>query len=350
LTSAALDRLLAVLVVAMATTGLATLRVGHPDGAWLFVAHGLLAGALAGAIAIKVRRSLPRALDSRRIESRLIAARRIGRVALSLLVTLVAAAALSGGWLWAASGEIVWLDGWILGRWTLLTLHAWIGLALVPLVVVHLLPRRWRLLRPGPATLRRAGGLLSRRSLLAGAALGALGLGAFASSAILEVVRGGSRRFTGSRWLPAGGVPPATTFFGEPVPAIDHARWRLEVTGAVVQARSFSLGDLRTLGALETTAVLDCTSGWALETSWTGIPLAALLEASGVVPGAREVAVRSVTGWSTVLPAAEIAGASLAWEVAGQPLPDANGAPLRLVVANRRGLDWVKWVNRIEVS
>jgi DMSO/TMAO reductase YedYZ molybdopterin-dependent catalytic subunit len=31
-------------------------------------------------------------------------------------------------------------------------------------------------------------------------------------------------------------------------------------------------------------------------------------------------------------------------------LPAGNGAPLRLVAPDRRGLDWVKWVDRIEVG
>src|SRR5215218_2508139 len=138
MTSASLDRLLALLVLAMAMTGLATLRFGHPTGAWLYVVHGLIAGALAAAVGLKLRHSVPRAL----------AARRFLRLGLALLVTFAVAAALTGGWLWVASGELVSVEAGSLGRLTVLTLHAWVGLALVPLVVVHLLPRRWRLLRP----------------------------------------------------------------------------------------------------------------------------------------------------------------------------------------------------------
>jgi len=36
--------------------------------------------------------------------------------------------------------------------------------------------------------------------------------------------------------------------------------------------------------------------------------------------------------------------------VAGEPLPAANGAPCRLVVPTRRGLDWIKWVTEIRVA
>ena len=336
MTTAALDRLLALLVIAMALTGLATLRAGAPDAAWVYLLHGLGAGALGAAIVVKVRRSLRPAVGRRRW----------GRVALGLAVTLAAAAALSGGWLWAASGELL-----SVGSWTVLTLHAWVGLALVPLVVVHLLPRRWRLLRPGPGAVRRAGGrLLSRRALLAAGGLAAAGVGAFGLTAVVERVRGGERRFTGSRWLPSGGVPPATTFFGEGPPPVDVAAWRVTVSGRVAAPTSWSLAELREIGDTERRAVLDCTSGWAIETDWRGMPLGAALDAAGVDSAATTGTVRAATGWSTVLPMGEARHCLLATEVAGQPLAIGNGAPVRLVVPDRRGLDWVKWVTAIEVA
>lgn len=336
MTSASLDRLLALLVVAMAATGLLTLRAGSPDTGWVYVAHGLLAGALGAAVTLKLRASLGRA----------VAGRRWRRLALGLLVTGAVAAALSGGWLWVASGDLL-----SIGSWTVLTLHAWVGLALVPLVLLHLLPRRWRLLRPGASAVRRAGPrLLSRRSFLAGTGLAVAGLGAFGLTRAVELVRGGERRFTGSRWLPRGGVPPATTFFGEPAPPLDPVAWRLEVRGRVQRPGSFTLAELRQLGETEALAVLDCTSGWALETAWRGIPLDAVLAAMGMDRDAASVTVRSVTGWAAVLPPADAAHCLLATGVAGRDLPVENGAPLRLVVPDRRGLDWVKWVTSIEVA
>jgi DMSO/TMAO reductase YedYZ molybdopterin-dependent catalytic subunit len=237
----------------------------------------------------------------------------------------------------------VWLDVAGLMRWTLLTVHAWIGLVLVPLVVIHLLPRRWRLLRPATGTLERARSrLLTRRSLLVGGGLVGAAVGLRGLVDAVEVLRGGQRRFTGSRWLPAGGVPPATTFFGEPAPAIDRATWRLRVGDAAV-----SLDDLRAMGEATATAVLDCTAGWALETDWQGVPLSTVVERGGL-SGDGDVLVRSVTGWATQLAPDELDGCLLAWGCAGADLPAANGAPLRLVAPGRRGLDWVKWIASIE--
>jgi DMSO/TMAO reductase YedYZ molybdopterin-dependent catalytic subunit len=323
--------MLAVLVLAMAGTGLMALRAGALESSWVFTMHGLLAGALLAAVAWKLRRSIRPAFAAGRWRS----------LAVALLVAVLVVATLTGGFLWVAAGRSL-----VVGTWTVLTLHAWLGLPLLPLLVLHLLPRRWRLLRPGTvgATSRR----LSRRSFVAMGGLAVAGLGAFASARLIELARGGEHRFTGSRWLPSGGVPPATTFYGEGPPSIDPDAWRLTVIGADGQRRSLGLADLEALGTLEQSAVLDCTSGWALETTWRGVPLPAVLGAAGAAPLAgRGMRVTSVTGWTTVLSLDEARAALLATGVAGHPLPSANGAPCRLVVPGRRGLDWVKWVGEV---
>jgi Oxidoreductase molybdopterin binding domain len=341
MSSAAVDRALAVLVVALAATGLISLRAGNADEGWLFLVHGLLAGALALAVARKLGASVPRAVRGHRYV----------RLAFGLVVSFLAIAALAGGYLWVSSREILWVDAGALGRWTVLTLHAWAGLVLVPLLVVHLLPKRWRLLRPNlrvPG--RRPSIQLTRRAFLAGGAMAVAGAGLWAGTSALELLAGGERRFTGSRFLPAGATPIPTTFLGEPTPAIDEASWRLNVEGAVDRPSLFDLAALRSMGDQELRAVLDCTSGWAVETTWRGVPLAAVLDASGVARTARQVEIRSVTGWATSLDLAEARRAVLAWSVAGGPLPAANGAPLRLVLPNHRGLDWVKWVGTIRVD
>ncbi|HEX9635468.1 MAG TPA: molybdopterin-dependent oxidoreductase [Candidatus Limnocylindria bacterium] len=336
MSTATLDRVLAVLIGAQLLTGLLSLRAGSPPTAPLFVAHGLLGGALGLAIVLKVRRSVPRA----------VAARRWGAIALSLVLLLATTAALAGGFIWVASGRIL-----TLGPWTVLTLHVLAALVLVPILAAHLLPRRWRVLRPPPRRISRNGanGLVSRRAALSVGALAVAGLAGWFAGNALDTLSGGLRRFTGSRWLPSGGVPPPTTFFGEGAADIDPLAWRLAVRGRVGRQLDLSLADLAALGEVEREAVLDCTSGWALRTSWRGVPLGAVLDAAGLHERAARVVVRSVSGWYAELPVDEARGAMLATSVAGRPLPQGNGAPCRLVVPDRRGLEWVKWVARIEV-
>ncbi|MGH2382886.1 MAG: hypothetical protein ACRDG7_16920, partial [Candidatus Limnocylindria bacterium] len=187
MSSAALDRLLAILLAIQLASGLLTLRSGVPTTAPLFWLHGLIGGALLVAALEKLRRSVVPA----------IRARRWRRLALGALLALLVAAALAGGFTWVASGRI-----WSIGPWTILTLHIWAALAIIPIVLFHLLPRRWRLLRPRP---NRGLPSVSRRTILASGGLLAMGAIAWGAANLLDVVRGGARRFTGSRWLPDGG-------------------------------------------------------------------------------------------------------------------------------------------------
>ena len=312
MSSAALDRLLAILLVVQLASGLLTLRSGVPATAPLFWLHGIVGGALLVAVVEKVRRSIMPAVRSRRWR----------RLALGGLLTLLTAAALVGGFAWVVAGRIL-----SIGPWTVLTLHVWAALAAVPVILLHLLPRRWRLLRP-----RSVGPRMSRRTLLAAGGVAALGAVTWGAAAALDAARGGIRRFTGSRWLPDGGIPPPTTFYGEGTPSIDAAAWRLRVTGRVTKPLMLDLRALADLGVADTEdAILDCTSGWALRTTWHGTPLRAVLEAAGADPGAADVRIQSITGWSVNLERNELDGAMLATHVAGGPLPAANGAPCRLV-------------------
>lgn len=333
ISTAALDRLLAALVLAQLATGLLTLRAGTPSSAPLFIAHGLIGGTLLAGTVLKLKRSVPAAWH----------ARRWGRLALGSLLALLVCGALVGGFAWVASGRIL-----SVGPWTVLTLHVWAALAVIPFVILHLLPRRWRLARPPrrPA----AQPLVSRRTVLAVGALAATGAGVWIAARVFEATQGGMRRFTGSRPLPDGGIPPITTFFGEGTPPISGDGWRLRVVGRVSRPLELDLAGVRRLGEAVIDPVLDCTSGWAMRTAWRGVPMRSLLAAAAPTDSATHVIVRSVTGWSTDLSLDEADRCLLALDVAGKPLPADNGAPARLVVPTRRGVDWVKWVTELAVS
>jgi len=347
MSEAAVDRLLAVLIVALLATGVLTWRAGSQDTYWLYVLHGLLAGVLLAASVLKLRRSLPRALARRRWRQLLVSA----PLALATLLSLAI------GFAWVAGGQLVQL-----GPWTLLGWHGTVAWVIVGLVAIHLLMSgRWRVLRPRlrpmaarpitAAVVQQARPRqISRRTLMAGGFLAFAGLMTWGTAELLDRLSRMPRRFTGSRWLPGGGVPPPTTFFGEGTPTIDQVAWRLRVHGAVDRPLELSLDELRSLGVQDWPAVLDCTGGWAMQTSWQGVPLSTVLDAAGARSSASAINVRSVTGWGALMSVDEARGTLLATGVAGSDLPAPNGAPCRLVVPNRRGLDWVKWVTEIAVS
>ena len=334
MSSASLDRFLAVLVVLLATTGLVSLRTGDPGGAWLFVVHGVLAGLLVVALVLKVRRSVPRAVSGRRWwrlalgladhDRRRCGARRrvpVGRARRDRLARCRGAHALD-----AADGSRMDRAGPGAAR-----RHP---SAPPPLAAAA---ARVRFDRKGAVAAPDAP-IRARRWRPAGCG-----------------GRSSRRRPTRSSWSAAAsagsparaGCPPAACRRKRRSSASPRHRSTLPAGDCASAIAAFALDELRGLGATTRTAVLDCTSGWALETDWQGVPLATVLEAAGV-PVDRDVVVRSATGWATVVPAGEAADCLLAWGCAGTDLPAGNGAPLRLVAPGRRGLDWVKWVAEIE--
>ena len=74
-----------------------------------------------------------------------------------------------------------------------------------------------------------------------------------------------------------------------------------------------------------------------------------LLDRVAPRPDAVAVSFKSVTGYRWSLPLAEARAALLATRVGGEPLSHGHGAPLRLVAPGRRGFQWVKWVQEVEV-
>jgi DMSO/TMAO reductase YedYZ molybdopterin-dependent catalytic subunit len=110
----------------------------------------------------------------------------------------------------------------------------------------------------------------------------------------------------------------------------------------VLSAEELARGD-------ELTATLDCTGGFSSTQHWRGVRLGRLVDEAGVTAGARHVRVISRTGYRWSFGLDEARGLLLATHVGDEPLSHGHGAPCRLVAPGRRGFQWIKWVERIEV-
>ena len=159
------------------------------------------------------------------------------------------------------------------------------------------------------------------------------------------------------------------------VPLVDPAEWRLEIGGAVERPLRLGLDELRSRPTVELAATMECAGNgralleprplsqpWLMEAvgtaRWRGVPLAALLEEAAPTAAAVDVLFAGLDRGveaeieqryerSLPLPEALEAGAVVAYEMNGAPIPPQHGFPVRLVVPGWYGMTNVKWLAEI---
>jgi DMSO/TMAO reductase YedYZ molybdopterin-dependent catalytic subunit len=143
------------------------------------------------------------------------------------------------------------------------------------------------------------------------------------------------------------------------VPHYSSLDWKLRVTGEVDAPYELTYDQLLAMPMVEEYVTLACVSngvggplvGNAL---WLGVPLADVLARARPRPGADQVVGRSIDGFTTGMPtAAALDGrtAIVAVGMNGEPLPDAHGYPMRLVVAGLYGyVSATKWLTELQLT
>ncbi len=222
--------------------------------------------------------------------------------------------------------------------------HINLGVLLVPVFVWHAIYQT----RGFPLSFWADRRLFLRLSGVAVAGLAAWQIAELGSR--LSRTNAPDRRFTGSYEAKSysGNDFPRTSWLNDRPGAVDADRWALDVSGAVGQSLSLSYEELD--GSSETTATLDCTGGWHSTQVWTGTRVAELLERAQLRDSAASVTFTSVTGYYRRFSIEEAGRCLLATRVGGERLSHGHGFPVRLVAPGKRGYDWVKWIDRIEVN
>jgi len=138
-------------------------------------------------------------------------------------------------------------------------------------------------------------------------------------------------------------------------PEIDIDDWTLAIGGLVSDPLELTYDELLDLPQESVFATLETISnapgGSAIGNAvWTGVPFSYLMDLAGLEDPVLEAAFYCADGYSTSITIEEASedGVLLAYKMNGKPLARQHGFPVRMVVPEKYGMKWPKWVNEIE--
>ena len=133
------------------------------------------------------------------------------------------------------------------------------------------------------------------------------------------------------------------------------ADWHLEVRGLVGNPLSLNMVQIKALPQRTQITRHDCVEGWSAIAEWTGPQLSALLDAAQVREEANFIIFRCADRLydrdyyeSVDMVDAYHPQTIIAHELNGEPLPEKNGAPLRMRIERQLGYKHAKYLTAIE--
>lgn len=135
-----------------------------------------------------------------------------------------------------------------------------------------------------------------------------------------------------------------------PIPPIDQTTWRLKIGGLVEKPAALSLGELRKLPQEPQSSRMKCVQCWSARTEWGGFRFGALLDMVKPKASAKAVRVDCADKWYEYFTIRDLQSPRvlLALDMAGAPLADKHGAPLRLIDPSRYGYKSAKLITSIQ--
>jgi DMSO/TMAO reductase YedYZ molybdopterin-dependent catalytic subunit len=143
------------------------------------------------------------------------------------------------------------------------------------------------------------------------------------------------------------------------IPQLQSASWQLKIHGMVDNPMTITFGELMKMPMIEHDITLTCVSeavggGYVGNARWQGTLLADILRKAGIQSGAEQIVMRDVKGMTIGVatePVMDGRKSMLAVGMNGQPLPQAHGFPVRVVVPGLYGyVSATKWVVDMEFT
>jgi DMSO/TMAO reductase YedYZ molybdopterin-dependent catalytic subunit len=133
---------------------------------------------------------------------------------------------------------------------------------------------------------------------------------------------------------------------------IDPGTYRLKLTGRVDKPLSLSLDQIKQFPSTTEVVLLICPGVFVNNGRWTGVSLKTLLQESRVKKGAEAIDIKGAQEKMVRISLKELSEKKviLAYRVNDLILPRKHGFPLRLVLEDHYGYEWVKYVDEIVVS
>lgn len=134
-----------------------------------------------------------------------------------------------------------------------------------------------------------------------------------------------------------------------PVPPINRATWRLKIGGLVEKPLSLDLARLQALPQQTRSSRMKCVQCWSARATWGGFHASHLLEMAKPLSKAKAVRIDCADKWYEYFQIKDLLQPNVLFvlTMAGKPLPDNHGGPLRLIDPSRYGYKSAKLITAI---
>jgi methionine sulfoxide reductase catalytic subunit len=134
-----------------------------------------------------------------------------------------------------------------------------------------------------------------------------------------------------------------------PVPPIDQAAYRLKIGGLVEKPLALALADLRKYPHEKQNTRMKCVQCWSGRAEWGGFRFGHLLERAKPSKKAKAVRIDCADKWYEYFSIQELLSPRMMMvlDMAGKPLPDRHGAPLRLIAPMKYGYKSAKLITAV---